>query len=351
MRSQEKVEAGMGRYILRRLIQAVPTLLGISILTFIIITAAPGGPTAALTVDPRLTPQQKQERAKMLGVTDPWPVQYLRWLAGDDWYRYEEGKDGAPDRYGTRKGILRGDFGYSFIANRPVIQLIGERIGATLELGIASLIIGLLLGVPIGILAAIGRGNWFDNVTRVGAVLINSIPVFWLGLMLILIFGSWLRVLPMGGRCPQALFGCPDLPGRLNYLLLPAIVLGSAGVAGYSRYMRASMLDVISQDYMRTARAKGLRERRVWFIHGARNALIPLATFLGPAITGVIGGAFITEQIFAWPGLGFLTLQHVTALDYPMIMAVTLIGAVATILGYILSDLLYALIDPRIRFD
>lgn len=357
----------MVKYILRRLIQAVPTLFGITILTFIIITAAPGGPTAALALDPRLTPAQKEKQAARLGVNQPWPVQYLRWLIGDDWMRWDSDGDGIADRAiilpldadgdgvpeppGTARGILRGDFGYSYIATRPVLALFAERLGATLELGVLALLYGLLLGVPIGILSAVYRGSLFDNVARVLAVIINSVPVFWLGLMLILIFGTQLKLLPMGDRCPMALTGCPPLYARLNHIILPLIVLGSFGLAGYSRYLRASMLDVIGQDYIRTAKAKGLQERDVWFAHAARNALIPLATFLGPAIAFVWGGAFVTETIFGWPGIGRLTLQSIAAQDYPMIMAVTIFSAIATVLGYILSDILYALIDPRIRFS
>lgn len=346
----------MLKYIARRLFQAVPTVIGITILTFIIITAAPGGPTAALSLNPRAKQEDRDRAAAMLGVNDPWPVQYIRWVIGDDWELRDRNLDGEPE-YGTRQGILRGDFGYSYVQSRPVLQLFAERLGATLELGFAALLFGLSLGVPIGIMSAVLRGTLFDNVMRVLAVVVNAVPVFWLGLMLILLFGVQIKgpdgkgVLPMGSRCPTSLGGCPDLPQRLNHLVLPMIVLGAGGMAGYSRYLRASMLDVIGQDYMRTARAKGLKDRVVWFAHGARNALIPLATFLGPAIAGVWGGAFITETIFSWPGIGRLTLQSLSSLDYPMIMAVTIFSALATILGFIISDILYALIDPRIRFN
>ncbi|MCE7947742.1 MAG: ABC transporter permease [Chloroflexi bacterium CFX4] len=346
----------MVKYIARRLVQAIPTLLGITILTFIIMTAAPGGPTAALLLDQNLTPQDRERIADQLGVNDPMPIQYLRWLIGDDWELRVRDNSGEP-KYGTRLGILRLDFGHSFVANRRVLDLFVERLGATLELGIAALLFGVLLGVPIGIISAVLRGSLFDNSMRVLAVIINAVPNFWLGLMLILLFGVIIKgpdnrgVLPMGSRCPTTLESCPPLTERLNHLLLPMIVLGGGGLAAYSRYLRASMLDVIGQDYIRTARAKGLKGRTVWFAHGARNALIPLATFLGPAIAGVWGGAFITEQIFSWPGIGRLTLQSINALDYPMVMAVTVFSAVATILGFILSDILYALIDPRIRFN
>jgi peptide/nickel transport system permease protein len=350
----------MVKYIARRIIQSIPTLFGITILTWIIMLAAPGGPTGALVLDPNLTPQQRERAAEVLGVNDPMPVQYIRWLIGNDWHWFlgpidynfrDRNNDGVPE-LGTDRGILRGDFGISFANNnRPVLPLFAERLGATLELGFSALLFGLILGVPIGITAAVLRGSPFDNATRVFAVVVNAVPIFWLGLILILIFGANLKILPMGGRCPVVLTGgCPPLYERLNYLLLPMIVLGAGGVAGYSRYLRASMLDVLGQDYMRTARSKGLAERVVWFAHGARNALIPLATFLGPAIAFVWGGAFVTETIFSWPGIGRLTLQSIVAQDYAMIMAVTVFSALATVIGYIISDVLYALIDPRIRF-
>jgi peptide/nickel transport system permease protein len=297
-------------------------------------------------------------------------VQYIRWLLGDDWMRWDSDGDGVADRSfiialdvnndgvpeppGTSLGILRGDFGRSFIVarNRPVMEIIRERIGPTLELGAASLFTGLIVGVPIGIFAAVRKGRFFDNATRVLAVVFNAIPVFWLGLILLLIFGSNLGWLPMSGRCELSLTGgCPPIYQRLEFLILPTFVLATGAIAVYSRYMRASMLDVMNQDYMRTAYSKGLNNRAVWFYHGARNALIPLATFLGPAITGLLSGAAITERIFSWPGLGQLAVNSVTSLDFPVVMATVIIGAVSTILGYILSDILYALIDPRIRFD
>jgi peptide/nickel transport system permease protein len=331
-------------------------------------TAAPGGPVAALTFDPRVTPQQRERVAAQLGVNDPWPVQYLRWLAGDDWMRWDStgdgiadssfllpldaDGDGEPEPPGMRQGIIRGDFGRSFFYRRAVIGMIGERVAATFELGASALFLGVAVGVPIGILAAVNKSGWFDNVTRVMAVSFNAIPIFWLGLILILIFGSWLGILPMGGRTPPVLTGgIPPIYERINHLILPTFVLATGTIAIYSRYMRASMLDVMSQDYMRTATSKGLASRIVWFKHGARNALIPLATFLGPAITGLLAGAAITETIFSWPGLGRFAVEAVKQQDYPVVMAVVIITAIATMLGYILSDIFYALIDPRIRFD
>ncbi len=357
----------MIKYTIRRLVQAIPTFFGITVISYLLMSAAPGGPVAALTFDPRITPQQREQVAEQLGVNDPLPIQYLRWLAGDDWMRWDADGDGVSDHsfllplYGSNgeplppghnKGILRGDFGRSFFYRRPVADMIGERVMATLELTGSALVLGLAVGVPIGILAAVRKSGWFDNFTRVMAVVFNAIPVFWLGLILILIFGSWLKLLPMGSRCSAlAVGGCPPIWDRINYLILPTFVLATGAIAVYSRYMRASMLDVMNQDYMRTAQAKGLSGRTVWFKHGARNALIPLATFLGPAVTGLLSGAAITETIFSWPGLGRFAVNAVQSQDFPVVMSVVIISSVATILGYILSDILYAVIDPRIRFD
>lgn len=358
----------MLKYTLRRLLQAIPTFFGITVFSYLLMTAAPGGPVAALTQDPKISPAQRQILAARLGVNDPWPVQYLRWLLGDTWMRWDSDGDGVsdgaflipldadgdgqPEPPGDRLGILRGDFGRSFFYRRPVTDLIGERIAATLELGFAALLLGLVIGVPIGIYAAVKKGGVFDNSTRIMAVIFNAIPIFWLGLILLLVFGSQLHWLPMGGRCPTTLTGgCPPIYQRLEYLILPTFALATGAIAVYSRYMRASMLDVMTQDYMRTALSKGLSGRNVWFKHGARNALIPLATFLGPALTGLLSGAAITETIFSWPGLGRLGVGAVTSQDFPVVMAVVIISAIATIFGYILSDVLYAVIDPRIRFD
>jgi peptide/nickel transport system permease protein len=356
----------MAKYILRRLLQAIPTFFGITVLAYAIMLAAPGDPVGLLTFNPRMSPEDRQKVSARLGVNDPVVIQYLRWLMGDDWLRWDADGDGIADHNflipldpegngepapGRRRGILRGDFGESFVQRRPVGQYIAERIPATLELGAAALLLSIVIGVPVGILAAIQRGGRFDQSTRVIAVLFNAIPAFWLGLILILIFGSSLGILPMSSRCKATLTGdCPPIYERFNYLILPTLVLAAAPIAGYSRFMRASMLETINKDYIRTAQAKGLPTRSVWFKHGARNALIPLATFLGPALTGLLGGAAVVEFIFAWPGLGLLAVTAVVQQDYPVVMATVIITAVATLLGLILTDILYGYVDPRIRF-
>jgi peptide/nickel transport system permease protein len=358
----------MIKYIMRRLVQAIPTFFGITLLAYILMASAPGGPLAVLYFgNPKMNEAQKVKLASELGVNDPIPVQYLRWLLGDDWMRWDEDGDGKADHAtlialtdaegnplppGNKKGVLRGDFGNSFFNRRPVLDVLTERVPATLELGISSLFVALAIGIPIGILAAVKKSGFFDNLTRVMAVCFDAIPGFWLALMLLLLFGSTLKILPLGDRCKTTLDdSCPAIFERLQYLILPVFVLSTGPIAGYSRFTRASMLDVINQDFIRTARAKGLSSRVIWFKHGARNALIPIATFLGPTLTGLLGGAVITETIFNFPGLGRTVTAAAIQRDYPVVMAVTIYAAIATILGYLLSDILYSVIDPRIRFD
>lgn len=353
----------MGRFILRRVIQAIPTLLGITIISFLIMSAAPGGPAAALTFDPKVSAKQRAAMEEKLGFNDPVPVQYVRWLLGErpitilgltlwegrDIPVFDRRGNQIDTKPGKNGGIIRLDFGRSLFYKRPVVEMIKERADATIQLGMFALLVGFGIGIPIGILSAVWRGSAFDNSSRILAVFFNAVPVFWLGLMLILIFGKWLEVLPMGNQCPLTIKGCATVSDQIRHLILPVFTLGTGWIAILSRYMRASTLDVLSQDYIRTAQAKGLPNNKVWFVHATRNALIPIATILGPAIPNLLGGAVITETIFSWPGLGRLSFEAVIQQDYPMVMAVVLLSGVITVLGYLLSDILYAIIDPRIR--
>jgi peptide/nickel transport system permease protein len=353
----------MIKFIIRRLFQSIPTLFGITILSYAIIVLAPGDPAEIMSFGPRTTRAQKEALARQTGVKDPLYKQYIRWLVGNDFQKFP-----VLDRYGdpkkdengntimvsgTKKGILRGDFGESFTARKPAMQVLLEKAPATLELTGLSLLLGLLVGIPIGVVAAALRGGLFDNFTRVMAVLFSSVPIFWLALTLMLIFSSQLGWLPMGGRYPTDYFldGHVTLKERFEHLILPVAVLSTGWIAVFSRFMRASTLDVLSQDYIRTAKAKGLKARQVWFGHAARNALIPIATILGPAIPGILGGALITETMFSWPGIGRTAYSAVLAQDYPVIMASVILAALTTIGGYLLSDILYAFIDPRIRLS
>lgn len=360
----------MTRYVIRRLLQAIPTFFGITVLSYALMLGAPGGPVAALFFGQAATPDEIDALRAELGVDDPFHIQYLRWLLGDDWMRWDNDGDGVsdgaiiialdangdgePEPPGERMGILRGDFGRSFFHRRPAIDVVTERIAATFELGFSALLVGVTIGLLIGVLAAVNRGKWFDNSSRIGAVIINALPNFWLGLLLLLLFGSALQWLPLGDRCDpidSMLTGCPPIYERLEYLILPTVVLASGSIAGFSRFMRTSMLDVVSTNYIRTAHSKGLSPRAVWWRHGFRNALLPIATFLGPSVTFLLGGAAVVETVFTWPGVGRLAVNAVGQRDYPIVMIVTIYTAAATIIGYLLSDILYAALDPRIRLS
>lgn len=355
----------MSTFIFRRTLQSIPTLIGITIIAYVIMSLAPGGPVTALTFDPSITAAQRAAMARSLGINDPIHVQYFRWLIGDapielfgtplwegrDVPVFDRAGNEIDSRKGTSRGILRGDFGNSIVSKKPVLDALAVRIPATLELGGLSLIIGLVVGVPVGLIAAVKRGSLFDNFTRVMAVVVSAVPVYWLGLILLLIFGAWLNWLPMGNRLPVS-FGTPiTLWDRIRHLILPVFTLSSFGIATFSRFTRASVLDVLNQDYVRTARAKGLSNRQVWFTHALRNALIPIAVLLGPTIPGVLAGAVLTETIYSWPGMGRLVVDSVTQQDYPVIMAIVLLSAVLTILGFMLSDILTAAFDPRVRLS
>ena len=354
----------MQRYIVRRLMQAIPTLFGITVIVYIIMLLAPGDPVALRTFDPTIRQDERERLAIKLGVNDPFLVQYLRWLIGDDWMMVDSNADGELDSWGDNYGILRGDFGTSFkFRGSNPLKLIGERLGATLELNIAVVLIGIGNGILIGVLAALKRGRAFDKYSRIFAVLGDSVPVFWFALLAIMLMGivlprmlepygigSGSPFLPMGGRCPPVRGGCPPVYARLQYLLLPVLVSSLGPIAGWSRFMRASMLETVNSDYIRTALAKGLTSRGVWIRHGLRNAIIPLMVFLGPLIFGLIGGSVIIERIFSWPGIGLLLFDAVVSRDYPVVMASVVVGSVLSLLGYIAADILYALSDPRVRF-
>jgi peptide/nickel transport system permease protein len=358
----------MTQYVIRRLLQAIPTFFGITIFAYMLMSLTPGGPLAALYfANPRMSVEDREQIGIRLGINDPVPIQYLRWLVGDDWMRrdtngdgiadqaflipLDANGDGEPEPPGDRYGVLRGDFGNSFFNNRPVLQVLTERMPATMELSISSFIIGTIGGITVGVLAALYKGKAFDNISRVVAVIFDSIPVFFLGLILLLVFAVTLEWLPLGDRCRTTLDpSCPPLWQRLNYIVMPVFVLSVGSIAVLSRYIRASMLEIISNDYIRTARAKGMSERRVWFFHALRNGLITIATFIGPAITGLLGGAVITETVFNYQGIGLTVVQAFGQRDYPIVMAVTIYAALATIIGYLISDILYGIVDPRIRY-
>lgn len=353
----------MARYILRRLLQAIPTLIGVSIITFLLVQSAPGDPVAMRYAgNPRMTQEAKDKIYRSLGLDQPLAAQYVSWFTGFSFRRGDQVADLSSNDTACSYvesmnftwcdnggGVIRGDLGTSIDTKQPVWTRIVERMPATLQLGITSLIFSLLIGVPLGILSAVFRGSWLDNLIRFSSVIFRSVPVYWMALLLILFFSIRLGWLPSSGRYTVQLVQEFDLWDRIRHMILPVIVLSFGPIAFFSRIMRTETLEVIHTDYIRTAKAKGLAPGRVWFLHALRNALIPLMTVLGPAIVGVLSGAVVTETIFAWPGMGRMTINAVYQQDYPMVLGAGIFFAALTIIGYLLTDIFYALVDPRVR--
>jgi len=330
-------------------------MLLLSIVFFALVNLAPGGPLAGYGRARRI-PQAQIARLKAQLVLDkPVPVQYVVWLVGNDWMQVDSDGDGLADGPGSRRGILRGDFGYSFRTRKPALEEIWARVPNTLVLMSATLFVALVLAIPIGVISALKQYSKFDITVTTLAFAGQALPEFWLGLMLITVFYVWLRnpvtgepLLPSGGIYT---IGAPfSIADRLTHLLLPVAAGALGWLAWYSRFLRSSMLDVIHQDYLRTARAKGLPEHLVLFRHALRNALIPLVTILGLDLPYLVSGAVFTEMIFAWPGMGLLYYQAALQRDYPVLMALLVLGAGFIIASNLLADIVYALLDPRIEY-
>ncbi len=322
----------MARYVVRRLLQAIPLIIAISILTFAIIEIAPGD-ASQMYIDPDKgsDPAYLQQVRKSLGLDQPVYVRYGSWL----------------------RKTLEGDWGFSFRTRRPVTLEVGDRLPNTLLLGGVSLLISLVIAVPIGVISALMRYTLLDYILSTLALVGLSVPVFWTALLLLQIFSIQLDWFPSVGMhsVRQEYTGFAEVMDVAHHMFLPVIVLSLAQTASWSRYQRSSLLEVLGQDYIRTARAKGARERRVIGLHALRNALIPMVTLVGLSVPTIVTGAFITETIFGWPGMGRLGVNAVTGRDYPIIMAVTMLSSVLIILGNLFTDIAYAWVDPRIRYE
>ena len=314
----------MARYAFERLIQAAILLLLVSMLGFAILHLAPGGPLSQFALSSQMSQEDLDRIAHQLGLDRPLPVQYLDWL----WR------------------MLSGDWGTSFRDGEPVLKIIGSHLGATFELMATATLIAIILGCWIGILGAIRRYSLFDTLATVGAMIALSIPTFWFGLVAIYIFSVELGWLPAGNRHTVGDGSFLDL---LHHLIAPAIVLALVETAIWARFMRSSMLDVISQDYIRTAQAKGLPAWRVLSVHALRNALLPMITVAGLQFPTLLGGALVAETVFTWPGMGRLFLDSIGYRDYPVVMGILMFSAVMVLIGSFLADMLYAAVDPRIR--
>lgn len=311
------------KYTAGRLLQALPLLLLISLASFAIMRAAPGGPLVAYAHNPLVSPGQIARIRASLGLDDPWYLQYWKWLGS----------------------ILRGDWGYSYQDGRPVLTVILERVPATLLLMSAAFLISVTCALVLGTIAAVRQYSRLDHVLTFGTFFAWAMPTFWFGLMAQLVLAVHFRVFPVAGM--HGLNGGPlDV---LYHLILPSIVLGLTSIASWSRYLRSSLLEVLSQPFMTTARAKGNSNQRALFRHALRNGLLPLVTIVGLDVPALFTGAVITETIFAWPGMGRLFYDSLVARDYPVEMGLLMITAVLIIGGNLLADLLYAALDPRIR--
>ncbi len=346
----------MGRYILRRLLQAIPMLFILSLVLFVLVNIAPGGPLAGHGRTRRPNPEKREQLKRQFGLDKPLPVQYIVWLVGNDWMKVDVDGDGIAESYGTRKGILRGDFGFSFRSRKPVLDEIKERVGNTIYLMTVTLIVVAIVAIPVGVISAIKQYSFFDISVTTLSFMGQAIPEFWLGMILIIVFYVWLQnpvtgepLLPAGGM--KSLDAGFSLGDRIQHLILP-VTMGAVGwVAWYSRFLRSGMLDVIHQDYIRTARAKGLSERMVMFRHALKNALIPLVTILALDIPYIFAGSLYVELIFSWPGMGRLYYQAATGRDYPLLMAILIITASFTVIANLMADIAYGYLDPRIRFE
>ena len=323
----------MRRYVIRRLLLAVLMLWVMSVFFFGLLHAIPGGPDAVIgATNPRISLAARRAIRIKFGLDKPVPVQYVNWLTN----------------------AVHGDFGYSFISGRAVSDEIRDRVPATLELFIAALGFALVLAILLGVAAAVRQYSLGDYLITILAYAGISMPIFWIALILQEIFGVQLRILPTFGRSNLDTTGFSQLEVLQDYavhLILPMCVLSIQFIAQWSRYLRSSMLDVIKQDYIRTARMKGLSSRAVFFRHALRNALIPLVTVVAIGFGGIAGGAVITETVFAWPGLGSLFIRAAGLPDYPTLLAYLLLGAASVILFNLVADILYAVIDPRIRYS
>jgi len=319
----------LGQFVLRRLLIAIPVLIGVTLLSYLLVDLAPGDPVTAF-IDPVTRAELGEEwvelRQEQLGLNEPVAVRYLLWL----------------------RELGQGNLGFSLISGQSVTGQILDRFGPTLLLMGTALFLGTVIGIPLGILLAVRQYSLLDYLTTIGGFLAISTPSFFLGLSLVYLFAVRWRVFPSSG---MRTLGAEETAGDLlRHIVLPVTVLALAQIPMVMRYARATMLEVLRQDYVTTARAKGLRERIVLIRHAFRNALIPLVTIVGLSLPDLLSGAVITETIFQWPGMGLLALRAVNARDYPLILGTILVTATLVLLSNLIADLLYALADPRIRF-
>ena len=364
----------MSRYIVRRVIGAIPVLFIISFMIYGILLIAPGGPEARFAQNPRITSAQVEAFRKRWGLDQPVPVQYCRWLGfcnpNNEGLAVFISDQGLPQFLpsflgGGDNGVLHGDFGFSIRDGRPVATVIGERVLPTAILAGTAWVIWITIALLAGMYAAVRRYGLFDSGLTIFSYIGLALPTFWLGIMLLTLFASGLKIFPAGGMWSARevpIFGTPEywafvgaspwkaLGDLAWHLVLPVTTLVVVSIAGDSRFVRAAMIDSLSQDYVRTARAKGVSERRVVMKHALRNALLPIITNLGLELPFLFTGAIVTETIFSWPGMGRLSIEATNNYDYPVLMGILLVAAALTVLANLLADIMYAVVDPRISY-
>ena len=322
-------------FIIKRILLAIPLLFGIVTLIFIVIHIAPGDPMEMLTNQMQRhvpDPQIIEAFRIKYGLDQPIHIQYIKWL----------------------QNCLAGDLGESFRYHRPVITLIAERIPFTLQLTLLALFFDAFFGILLGIVSAIKQYTLTDKILSVGSLVIYSIPGFWLALMLVLIFSvnlGWLPTSQTRSLDYDLLSGFDQIKDKLTHLILPVFVLGIASAASTARFLRSRLLEVLSEEFILAARARGLKERAVIFGHALKNALIPIITIYGMSLPFLLGGSVLIENIFSWPGMGSLAIEAIQNRDYPLILATTMMGAVLVVLGNLLADITYAIVDPRVSYD
>jgi peptide/nickel transport system permease protein len=303
--------------------QGAIVLVLVSAITFLLVNLAPGGPSSLMRMD--ATPEQREALTRRLGLDQPLPLRYMQWLGG----------------------ALHGDFGTSLSSNEPVATRIAQRLPNTLVLAIVSLGLSIVLGIPLGVMAALRRNTLVDVLVALASVFGLSIPAFWLGIMLILTLSVNLNWLPSSGITTSG--GDGDVLDRLAHLIMPALVLSTTVLPYVVRFTRSALLEVLNQDYVRTATAKGLARVRVVYGHALRNALVPVVSIVGTLVPRLVGGAVVTEAVFGWPGMGRLAVEAANGRDYPLIVAITVVVAGVVVLTSLIVDLAYTWLDPRIR--
>ncbi len=322
----------LAKYLVRRVLATIPVVIGVTLITFLLMHVTAGSYIPGIDLNPNLKPEDVEAIKRYLGLDRPLYIQYVTWLAG----------------------VAHGDFGRSMIDGSLVSSHIFDRLPATLELTITAILLGVLISIPLGVTGALRRGSKIDHALTAMSVAGFAIPGFWLGLLLILVFSvqleAWgLPFLPSGGVVSPGTGG-GDLLDRFVHLIMPGTVLSFVYLSIWSRFTRSSMLEVLSQDYVRTARAKGMSERRVVYLHALRNAVIPLVTLVGLELPSLVSGGLVVEVVFSWPGIGRLLYERALQTDYTTVLGITTFAALLVVAGNLLADVLYALLDPRIRY-